>query len=175
MVSTAEQVATPEARRAAAANAGRGAPASDVLHVRSRRFGSFEVPMASVLHLPQGLVGLPEHRRYVILEHRPGSPFKWLLSLLDPDLGFAVADPADLVAGYEPPLALAARLLDTDPADVALFVIVTIPSDPTRMTVNLMAPVVVDMRTRHARQIVLDDPRCPADYLVVRPGGAPHA
>jgi flagellar assembly factor FliW len=36
------------------------------------------------------------------------------------------------------------------------------------MTVNLMAPVVVDLRTRQARQIVLDDPRCPPDHRVVR-------
>jgi flagellar assembly factor FliW len=45
--------------------------------------------------------------------------------------------------------------------------IVTIPTDPTRMTVNLMAPVVVDLRTRRAKQIVLDDPRCAPDHLVV--------
>ncbi len=151
------------------------APASDVLRVQSRRFGSFEIPSLSVLHVPQGLVGLPDLRRYVILDHRPGSPFKWLLSIDDPELAFAVANPDDLVADYEAPLELAARLLGTDPAEIALFVIVTIPSNPTRMTVNLMAPVVVDLRTRRARQIVLDDPRCPPDYLVVRPSVATPA
>lgn len=173
MVSTAEHVA--EAGRPPVSGEACRSVASDTLHVRSRRFGSFEVPAASVLHVSQGLVGLAEHRRYVVLDHRPGSPFKWLLSLDDPDLAFAVADPSDLVADYQPPLALAARLLDADPTELALFVIVTIPSDPTRMTVNLMAPVVVDMRTRHARQIVLDDPRCPADYLVVRSADAARA
>jgi len=153
MASTAERVAKAE---------------TDALAVRSRRFGTFEVPRANVLHFPTGLVGFPQLRRYVVLDHRPGSPFKWLLAIDDPDLAFAVANPGELVADYRPPLELAARLLETDPADVALFVVVTIPSDPTRMTVNLMAPVVVDLRTRRARQIVLDDPRCPPDYLVVR-------
>ncbi len=43
------------------------------------------------------------------------------------------------------------------------------------MTVNLMAPVVVDLRTRRARQIVLDLPHCPPDFLVVPPRVAARA
>ena len=157
MASTAEQIAR-----------GEGAPEAPALRVVSRRFGTFEVPPPSVLHFAQGLVGFPQYRRYVVLDHRPGSPFKWMLSIDDPEIAFAVADPGDLVADYQAPLTLAARLLDAEPDALALFVIVTIPSDPTRMTVNLMAPVVVDLRTREARQIILDDPRCPPDHRVVR-------
>jgi len=146
----------------------RSAAGSPTLRVVSRRFGTLDVPVASVLHFAQGLVGFPRYRRYVVLDHRPGSPFKWMLSIDDPDLAFAVANPCELVADYDPPLPLATRLLGTAAEDLALFVLVTIPPDPTRMTVNLMAPVVVDLRTRQARQIVLDDPRCPPDHRVVR-------
>jgi len=141
--------------------------AGAVVHVRSRRFGTFDVPSDRILDFPQGLVGFSGGRRYVIVDHRPGSPFKWLLSIDNPELGFAVANPYELVAEYNPPLELAARLLATDPAEVALFVIVTIPPDPTRMTVNLMAPVAVDLRTRTARQIVLDDPNFPPSYALL--------
>ena len=165
----------PSATEHAATRPSHEAIASATLHVRSRRFGSFEIAAGAMVDLPQGLVGFPQLRRYVVLDHRPGSPFKWLLAIDDPELAFAVANPCELVAGYEPPLELAARLLETDPNEVALLVIVTIPSDPTLMTVNLMAPLVVDLRTRRARQIVLDDPRCPPDYLVVRPAVAARA
>ncbi|HEY2388636.1 MAG TPA: flagellar assembly protein FliW [Candidatus Binatia bacterium] len=155
MASTAEQQETPRADDGA------------TVRVVSRRFGTLDVPVASILHFAQGLVGFPGHRRYVVLDHRPGSPFKWMLSLDEPDLAFAVANPGELVADYAPPLTLASRLLGATPEVLALFVLVTIPPDPTCMTVNLMAPVVVDMRTREARQIVLDDPRCPPDHRVV--------
>ena len=138
----------------------------EVISVRSSRFGELEVPADRVLHFPQGLIGFPKARRFVILDHRPGSPFKWMLCLEQPDLAFAVAEPARMVPDYEAPLALAARTLGTDPADVALFVIVTIPPDPTAMTVNLMAPVVVDVRTRRSRQLVLEDGRCDPSYRV---------
>lgn len=141
----------------------------DVIHVTSARFGEFDVPVDRVLHFPQGLIGFPRVRRFVILDHRPGSPFKWMLCLEQPDVAFAVVEPAKLVPAYEAPLELAARTLGADPADVALFVIVTIPPDPTAMTVNLMAPVVVDVRTRTSRQLVLEDPRCDPSYRVCAP------
>jgi flagellar assembly factor FliW len=141
----------------------------DVIRVASSRFGDLDVPADRVLHFPQGLIGFPRARRFVILDHRPGSPFKWMLCLDEPDMAFAVAEPAPLVPGYRAPLELAARVLGTDPADVALFVIVTIPSDPTAMTVNLMAPVVVDVRTRRSRQLVLEDARCDPSYRVCGP------
>ncbi len=140
---------------------------ADVVHVSSRRFGAFAVPGERILTFPQGLIGFPTMRRFVILEHRPGSPFKWMLSLDDPELAFAVADPCELVEGYTAPIELAVRVLATEAAEVALFVLVTIPGDPTAMTVNLMAPVAVDMKTRRGRQLVVEDGRFPAAYSIV--------
>jgi flagellar assembly factor FliW len=138
-----------------------------VVHVVSRRFGTFEVPADRVLRFPHGLIGFPEARRFVILEHRPTSPFKWMLCVDDPELAFAVADPAELVAGYRPPIEAAARLLGIEPGEVGVLVIVTIPPEPSGMTVNLMAPVAVDLRTRQARQIVLEGGRLDARHPVL--------
>lgn len=146
----------------------------DVIRVRSSRFGDLDVPADRVLYFPQGLIGFPRARRFVILDHRPGSPFKWMLCLEQPDLAFAVVEPGKMVPDYEAPLDLASRTLGADPNDIALFVIVTIPPDPTAMTVNLMAPVVVDVRTRKSRQLVLEDGRHDPSYRVcaARPAAA---
>jgi len=156
MASVAEDMAILEARTSEA----------ETIHVRSSRFGELEVPADRVLHFPQGLIGFPRARRFVILDHRPGSPFKWMLCLDQPDVAFAVVEPARMVPDYRAPIELAARTLRADPTDVALFVIVTIPADPTAMTVNLMAPVVVDVRTRMSRQLVLEDGRSDPSYRV---------
>ena len=144
----------------------RGGDGEATIRVTSSRFGDLDVPVDRVLHFPQGLIGFPRSHRFVILDHRPGSPFKWMLCLDETDVAFAVAEPGTLVPDYRAPLELAARTLGADPADVALFVIVTIPPDPTAMTVNLMAPVVVDVRTRRSRQLVLEDGRSDPSYRV---------
>jgi len=134
------------------------APAPATIEVASQRFGVLAVAEDSVLTLDAGLVGFPDARRFVLLDHRPGSPFKWLLCVDQPELGFAVADPQDLVPGYAPPLERAARLLATAPEDVVVLALVHIPREPTEIFVNLLAPVVVDARTRRGRQLVLEDP-----------------
>ncbi|MEO6029767.1 MAG: flagellar assembly protein FliW [Candidatus Binatia bacterium] len=164
MASVAEAATAPLRRRD-----------EDMVQISSRRFGDFEVPTDRVLHFAQGMIGFPKARRFVILDHRPGSPFKWMLCLEQPDVAFAVVEPARMVPDYVAPLELAARTLGTDPADVALFVIVTIPTDPFAMTVNLMAPVVVDVRTRRSIQMVLEDGRCDPSYRVCEPRPAAAA
>ena len=127
------------------------------LHLHSNRFGDLDVPLESVFEFPEGLVGFPSARRFVLLDHRPGSTFKWMLSVEDPELAFAVADPSDLVAGYVAPFESAARAVAAEPADLVIFALVTIPQNPTEMTVNLMAPVAVNLKNRIARQLVLEE------------------
>jgi flagellar assembly factor FliW len=140
----------------------------------SERFGSFTVPEARVFVLDPGLVGFPDARRFVLLDSKPGSPFKWMLSVDEPDLGFAVVDPGDFVAGYVAPLEHAANVLSCARADVALFVLVTIPERPTEIFLNLLAPIIVDLQTRRGRQLVLEDTQLdPAHRIALRPAPAP--
>ncbi len=138
------------------------------IELRSRRFGNLVVPAEEVLEFADGLVGLPRCRRFVIMDHHEGSPFKWMVSLDDPDLGFAVVDPCDFVPGYRRSIEEeVARLGGIGEGEVALLTIVTIPPDPARMTIDLMAPVVVNLRTRQAKQVVLESSSYPVDCPLV--------
>lgn len=143
------------------------------LKVVSQRFGTFEVPQDRIFRFENGLIGFPSAHRFVLLDHRPGSPFKWMLSLDDPELAFAVANPSDLVSDYTPPVKRAAKQLAAEAEDVAIFALVTIPTDPTQMTINLMAPVAVSLRTMAAEQLILDRPDLsPAHPVVSKSGGS---
>ena len=137
------------------------------LEVVSKRFGTLAVPADRVFRFASGLIGFPSAKRFVLLDHRTGSPFKWMLSLDDPELAFAVANPGELVASYEPPLKRAAKQLSAKEEDVALFALVTIPSDPTEMTMNLMAPIAVDLKSMTAEQLILDRPDLSPAHRIV--------
>ncbi len=137
------------------------------LRIESRRFGTLDVPADRVFRFGNGLIGFPASQRFVLLDHKPGSPFKWMLSLEDPELAFAVADPIDLVPSYEAPVKRAAKQLEADATNVAIFALVTIPNDPTQMTINLMAPVAVDLKTMRAEQLILDRPDLSPAHRVV--------
>jgi len=155
-----------EAAEAAAATA------QERIRIESRRFGSFEVAASDVFAFESGLIGFPGLRRFVLLDHAPGSPFRWMLSLEDPEVGFAVANPAELIAGYRPPIEDGCRAVEAAPEDLSLFAILTIPPNPLETTINLIAPVAVNLRSRCARQLVLDAAGLSARTPLVPAGSA---
>ncbi len=123
------------------------------LVLESERFGTVAVPEGSILRFPEGLVGYPDYQRFALLDHNLGSPFRWLLCLDDPDLAFAVIDPADFFMGFDADMVTGAA-----GARAAVLAIVTIPRGrPNAISANLMAPVIVDLETRTARQVILDE------------------
>ena len=129
------------------------------MKLTTRRFGTLEIPADSVLTVPCGIIGFPRSTRYVILDHDRDAPFKWLQSVDEPDLAFVIMDPVLVKPGYQVEVAEEdiPELGALDAADLVMFVILTIPSgDPSRITANLRGPVIVNYRTRHAKQVVLE-------------------
>lgn len=126
---------------------------------RTTRFGEIEYPEEVVITFPEGVLGYPQDKPYILLEHdTEGSPFKWLQSLSNPDLAFIVIDPAIVDPAYQYMIDVdTARLIGTDrPEDCAVIAIVNVPrNQPHLMTANLKAPLVVNAETRRGRQVVL--------------------
>lgn len=129
------------------------------MRVESTRFGTIEVSAEDVIRFEQGLLGFEGYHEYVLIQQDPSSPFSFLQSLDDPDLTFVVVDPLWLRPDYrvrvrEEDLAR----LDLQPEDdVTVLAIVTVPKDPKAMTANLMAPLLINGRTRQAMQHVQSD------------------
>jgi len=130
---------------------------TDFVSVHSDRFGDLEVPADRVLSFPEGLIGFTDARRFALLEPtRSGSPFRCLVCLDAPELGFVVCDPTVLWPGYGSELP---QTPDGRIEDRAVLAIVTVPPTTHEMTANLMAPLVIDCRSREGRQLVLDTGR----------------
>jgi len=124
------------------------------------RFGTVGYTEADVVLFEEGLVGFPDHRRFLLLCHKPDSPFRWLQSLDEPQLAFLVTDPCSWVPAYAPKIDddEAIRLGIVPNAPRIVFVTVTIPpGQPNEMTINLAGPIVVDLERRIGIQLVLGD------------------
>jgi flagellar assembly factor FliW len=128
--------------------------------LKTTRFGDIEVATSSFIDLFAGLIGFPQYRNFVLLEYTP--PFSWLQSVERPELAFVVVNAAEFGDEYSFNLPDGDRELDIRPDDdVAVFNLVSIRPDPATSTVNLKAPVIVNLRNRKGRQMILDDPRFP--------------
>lgn len=141
--------------------------ADETVPLRSQRFGNYDVPASRVLHLSEGLIGFPTARRFALLDSsRPDSPFRCLVCLDLPELGFVVCDPIRLWPEYADDVPLPPG---SCAEDVAVLAIVTVPRDPRAMTANLMAPLVIDSRSRVGGQVVLDSDRYGTRHPLLAP------
>ena len=115
-----------------------------------------EIP---TLDMVQPLVGFPDRRRFALARLDDLGVVCDLRSLDDPDLRFVVMPPAPFCEDYAPEIddTVADELGATDPSDLIALVVVTLGDTPTDATANLLAPVLVNHRTRRAGQYVLDD------------------
>jgi flagellar assembly factor FliW len=115
------------------------------------------------ISLVEPLPGFPGTRRFAMVELAPGGVLYALRSLDDPELRFLVVPPSPFFPDYAPELDDATvESLDLRSADEALVLLVVTPGDtPGGATANLLAPVVVNNRTRAAAQVVLADADLP--------------
>jgi flagellar assembly factor FliW len=109
------------------------------------------------LHFPDGLPGLPDLERFVIVELREDGAFQQLQSLDNIDISMIVCVPWLFFPDYAPVLSdLEQAELELETADDAiLFVPVTIDSETREIFLNLLGPFVVNVKTRRGRQLVL--------------------
>jgi flagellar assembly factor FliW len=128
--------------------------------IQTTRFGQLEIEEERVVHFPEGLLGFPDHKDYVILQHRKNSPFCWLQSMSAPDLAFVMTDPLMVKKDYLQYLSPDEKesLRTENGHQLAVFALVSIPSGHVeRMTVNLLGPLVIDTSTRTGKQVILID------------------
>lgn len=130
-----------------------------------------EVEENRVILFPEGMIGFPHMRNYVLLEHKPGSPFMWLQSTETPDLAFVLISPHLIRSDYprNVPLEDGALSAGEKGSDQLVFAVVTIPpGEPQRMTANLLGPVVIDTATRTGKQVILSDSEYGTRHMIVQ-------
>jgi len=122
------------------------------------RFGPCTYRDDEVLTFPWGIPGFGTLRRFIALNLDSQDRFVWLQSLDDPSVAIPVADPWTIFADYAPhlpPYAVSSLDLRT-PEDFVTLCVVVVSPGALEMTMNLLAPVVVNLRTRTARQVTLE-------------------
>lgn len=129
------------------------------MNVQTSRFGLVQVAEDDVISFPEGLLGFATLRKFILLDDPNDDIFAWLQSCDEPAIAFPVLEPELFAENY--PIQLSKADLEAlaleKPEGYRSFTIVTIPQDPTQMTANLKAPVVINVGQRLARQCVLQD------------------
>ncbi len=128
----------------------------------TKYFGKIDIEEEKIIEFPMGIIGFENLRKFALIfdvdkEERPA--ISWLQSLEEPLMALPVINPADIKVDYSPIIEdeLTKRIGDPADEDLLIFVTMSIPTDLTKMTANLKAPIIINTKNRQAMQVIVEN------------------
>ncbi len=137
---------------------------SDAAH----RAPSVEFATGDRLTFPDGMVGCPDWREFVVRVDQANAPILELECVSRPGIVLMAVAPELVFNDYRVPVAAADReSIDLQAGDKpVLLALIVLRDAAPRATVNLAGPLVINSRTKLGRQLVLDGERYPLRHPI---------
>ena len=139
--------------------------------VMDTRFGLMEFSNEHAIYMPRGMMGFSDKKNFGLAQIPDPrmENFLFLQSLMEPELSFILM-PMDLNNELieRRDIETVAESLSIEPGDVAVLSVVSIRNvgGTAQVSINLRAPVFIDVAERSAWQHVLSNGRYPIRYLL---------
>lgn len=127
--------------------------------INTTRFGNVSFKADYVIRFRDGMVGFSDLKDYILVESSSMPLVLWLQSTEDAGVAFPLVEPEIVRKNFSFSMNPAdeSMISVTDSAKLKTFLVMTIPAEVEKMTVNLRAPVIVNITTSTAGQIILQD------------------
>lgn len=138
--------------------------------IETSHFGQIEIIEENILDFEEGILGFEDLHKFGIINNEdPESPFSWIQAIDKPELAFALVDPFAIKKDYDFELKdeNASSLGIEAPTEVAVFAIVVVPEDTTKISMNLKAPIIVNTKNKKAAQIILDSDKYTVRHYIL--------
>lgn len=141
------------------------------MRLNTRLFGEIEVAEEKIITFPNGIIGFPDMTKFTLVydeEQGTGAGIRWLQSLDEPGFAMPVMDPLIVKADYNPDVddELLKCIGNVTGENLLALVTVTVPSDLTKMTVNLQGPIIINVDERKACQVIVDGELYPVKFPI---------
>ena len=138
------------------------------MKVLTKAYGEIEVEDRQRVLFPRGLFGFESLRDFVLLDATQ-QPFYWLQSMERVEVAFVLINPGFFRPDYSPDVdpAELEEIGITEPDDVLVFSIVTIPPSAQRMTANLQGPLILNRRSHVGRQSISLNPQWGVRHVIM--------
>lgn len=138
------------------------------MKIETERFGEVSYSQEEVLFFPRGIPAFETNHNWILVGSDE-SAIKWLQSAEDGSLALPVTSPDAIQPDYnaripEDELTLIGSV---NPSDLALLIVVSIPElAPWNMTANLRAPILINLKTHKAVQVIALNEDYPIRHIV---------
>ncbi len=127
------------------------------MKIETKNFGMIEFEDNAVITFNNGLPAFEDNKKFVIIAE-PDTDFYYLQSVEDSNLSLVLLDLSSFMPNYNP-LVSEEQLADLGKIDnnLSIYNVCVIKGDIKNMTVNLMAPIVINNDTNYGRQVILEN------------------
>lgn len=127
------------------------------MQIHTTRFGLVEIDVADILLFPQGVIALDDCRHWVLLGDESNESLGWLQSVTRGEIALAVVSPRRFVPEYQVHVTRGQlATLELSQFDSAYVLSIVSRSDG-ELTLNLKAPLLVNLDRRLGRQVITTD------------------
>lgn len=130
------------------------------MNINTKVFGEINIDDEKIIHFPAGIIGFPDLTDFALIhdEEKGIGAIHWLQSIQEPGFAMPVMDPLIVCPDYNPEVddELLSPIGSIDPEELLVLVTVTVPSDLTKMSVNLRGPVIVNAAEKKACQVIVE-------------------
>ena len=133
------------------------------MQLNTRLFGEIEVEEEKIIFFEKGIIGFPHCQRFTLIydegEDGRKKNISWLQSIEEPGFALPVMDPLIVKEDYAPNVdqEILNNLGMLTEENTYVLVTVTVPADIKKLSVNLKAPIVINVENRRADQIIVED------------------
>lgn len=129
------------------------------MKIATKFLGEIEIVEQDILTFEQGLLGLEDYKKFVLLPIDANLPLVLLQSVDQVEVGFVVAYPFAFKKDYSFDISDEDRekLQIEKEEDALTYTIVTMKETLQDSTINLLAPLIINIDKKLGKQIVLQD------------------
>lgn len=129
------------------------------MKIKTTRFGELEVDKKDIIEFTEGLLGFENLKKFFIVDPGDQTLILWLQSIDDAGTALPIIEPKIFQPNYMVkllPVELNSLSLE-NLQNASVYTVLTIPQNVVEMSANLKAPIIINNKTKNARQIVLQD------------------
>ncbi len=127
--------------------------------IQSQQFGELEVSKINIFNFPDGVHGFESEKRFILINDEKIAPFKWLISMDNPNIGFPIVSPWLVNLEFE--IDESVQLEERIP-----MVVVNTMTEGGKMTANLKAPIFLDVNSLTGTQEIIENSKWTTEELI---------
>lgn len=142
------------------------------MKLETRTFGMIDYVEEDIISFEHGLYGFEDEHEFLYVQSEDDQfQFNWLQSIKTPDLTFIVTIPYLFVEDYNFDIEdqVAETLKIEDPKKLTVMSIVNISEEVEKATINVKAPLLINVETKIGRQVILKEDY-PYKYYIFEKG-----